>query len=146
MTKNNAFTARRSVRTACAGLACAMAVTSALAAAAPAKAYAQSTNTRAAVTRTAAHNNGDSLTIKLSGRIIYANWYKIDGAWWAVFKTTNGTMVRAQKSGSSWKLYAVNGKKLTPIVCTSYESTKVGKLGPQKKSSHFKAANANVWY
>lgn len=146
MTTNNAFTARRSVRTACAGLACAMAVTSALAVATPAKAYAQSAGTKAAATRTATHNNGDSLIIKLSGRTIYANWYKINGAWWAVFKTNNGTMVRAKQSGSSWQLYAVNGTKLTPIVCTSYESTKVGKLGPKKLSSHFKAANANVWY
>ena len=136
---------RRPARAVVAGLVAALAITSTLGAVAPKQAHA-ATTTRAAVTRTATHHNGDSLTMKLSGRTIYANWYKIDGQWYAVFATVNGTKMYGVPNGNSWKIYAVNGSKKTAAVCTTYESTKVGKLGPKGKSSHFKAANANVWY
>lgn len=145
MIATNASATRRPARAVVAGFVAAVAITSSLGAIAPKQAHA-ATAARAAVTQAATHHNGDSLTMKLSGRTIYANWYKINGKWYAVFATTNGTKMYGVPNGNSWNIYAVKGSKLTPAVCTTYESTKVGKLGPQGKSSHFKAANANIWY
>ena len=145
MTNTNANATRRPARTVAAGLVAALALSSTLGAVAPKKAHA-ATATRAAATQAATHRNGDQVILKLSGRTIYANWYKVNGKWWAVFATNNGTKMYGEKVNGSWKIYAVKGSKLTPAVCTTYESTKVGQLGPQKKSSHFKAANANIWY
>lgn len=146
-TMNASNAARRSVRTICVGLACAMALSSIVVTSAPTTACAKPASTKTAVVKAQTNRrNGQSVSVKTGSRDIDAEWYQVGGTWWATFRTDNGTLVRARQSGKSWKLYAAKGKSLKPIVATDYESSKDHQVGPKNKSSHFKAKDANIWY
>ena len=138
----------KSAKTLACAIACAAALSGTLVATAPTAAMA-ATRTTAAVTRTASatHYNGQTVIVPTGhGTSVNAEWYKIGGAWKAVFATQNGTKVYATQKGSSWTFAAQTKKGSVAVMRTTYESTKVGKLGPKGLSSHWRATNANVWY
>ena len=104
-------------------------------------------STAAATQKAAAkHYNGESVTIKTCGGPVYAEWYKVNGSWVAVFGTDNGTTVHATKEGGAWQFRAVTKSGKVAIMRTQYESTKVGEVGPKGLSSHWRAKSSNVWY
>ena len=138
----------KSAKTIACAIACAAALSGTLVATAPTPAMA-ATRASSAVTRTASatHYNGQSVVVPTGhGTSVNAEWYKIGGAWKAVFATQHGTKVYATQKGSSWTFAAQTKKGSVPVMRTKYESTKVGKLGPKGLSSHWRATNANVWY
>ena len=140
-------TAKSAKALACA-IACTAALSGTLIAAAPTTAMA-ATRTSAAVTRTASatHYNGQTVIVPTGhGTSVNAEWYKIGGAWKAVFGTQNGTKVYATQKGKTWTFAAQTKKGSVAVMRTTYESTKVGKRGPKGLSSHWRATNANVWY